>query len=218
MNIKLQGSNGLSIMNQPLMKNSGLKSTQQKMERQAKCNNQIAFYENQKENLKNMKCDSLEEISRKLEMLHTYEDEIAAVKAAYNSEQMYHIMDEAEEMGKKMAEAAEKMEPKTPEERREEAAKKAGDETAETTESEGLLEELLEDVGETLEEQMQEELGEEQAQEELREEQPPEELGEEQSLEDLREEQTEEELRRTSRETWKEPEWKNHYRPMDVRV
>lgn len=200
MNIKLQGNNGLGIMNQPSLRNSGLKSTQQKMERQAKCNNQIAFYENQKENLKNMKCDSLEEISRKLEMLHTYEDEIAAVKAAYNSEQMHHITDEAEEMGKKIAEAAEKMEPKTPEERREEETKKAGEETAESTESEGLLEELLEDVGETLEEQ------------------PLEELGKEQSQEETLEEQSQEELRGTFGEAWKEPEWKEHYRPMDVRV
>lgn len=44
-----------------------------------------------------MKCDSHGEISRKLEMLHTYKDEIAAAKAAHNSEQMYHIMDEGEE-------------------------------------------------------------------------------------------------------------------------
>lgn len=187
MNIKLQGSNGLSVMNQPFLRNSGLKSTQQKIERQAKCNNQIAFYENQKVNLKNIKCDSIEEISRKLEMLHTYEDEIAAAKAAYNSEQMYHIMDEAEEMGKKIAEAAEKMESKTPEERKEEEIKRAGEEMAEATESEGMLEEPLEDAGEILEEQMQEE-------------------------------QTQEEMRQTFGEAWKEPEWKKHYRPMDVRV
>lgn len=131
-----------------MFRNQGLKSTEQKLERQAKCDNQIAFYENQKENLKSMKCDTVEEISRKLELFHTYEDEIAAAKAAYNNEQMFHILDEAEEMGEKIARHAEKMEPKTPEERREEAL----EEILGTEESDGVLEELLEETGETLEE------------------------------------------------------------------
>lgn len=101
-------------------KNTGLKSTQEKMGRQERANSQIGFWENQIENLKNIKCDTIEDIARKLEMFHKYEDEIAAVKAAYNSEQIWHVMDEAREMGEKIAEAVEKMEPKTPEERKEE--------------------------------------------------------------------------------------------------
>lgn len=48
MNIKLQGTNSLLLVQQSLFLNSGLKSTQQKLERQAKCENQVAFYENQK--------------------------------------------------------------------------------------------------------------------------------------------------------------------------
>jgi len=39
----------------------------------------------------------VEDIAKKLEMFHTYEDEIAAAKQEYNSSQMFHIMDEAEE-------------------------------------------------------------------------------------------------------------------------
>ena len=42
--------------------------------------NEVAFWEKQKENLKNKECDSVEEIAEKLKALHSYEDEIAAVK------------------------------------------------------------------------------------------------------------------------------------------
>ena len=55
-----------------------LKSTQEKLQRQQERDNKVAFFEAQKENLKNRKADSLEEISEKLEMFHNYEDEIAA--------------------------------------------------------------------------------------------------------------------------------------------
>ena len=79
-------------------------------------------------------------------------DEIAAVKAAYNSEQMFHILDEAQEQGEKNAEAAEKLEPKTPEERREELAEEA----AGTEENEGILEEMMEEVTESMEEVLEE--------------------------------------------------------------
>lgn len=156
MNIKLQGNYSLSVMNQPMFAKRGLKSTQEKLERQAKCNRQVAFFENQKENLKKMECDTVEEIARKLEMFHTYEEEIAAAKAAYNSEQMFHIMDEAEEIGEKIAESAKKAEPKTPEERKEEAAEEIREEAAGTGNGEGILEEMLESA-ERLEEAQQQE-------------------------------------------------------------
>ena len=81
-------------------------------------------------------------------MFHNYEDEIKAVKAAYNMEQMSHILDEAEEQGEKNAEAAEKLEPKTPEERREEMAEEA----LGADKGEGVLEELMEGMEESLEE------------------------------------------------------------------
>ncbi len=123
-------------------RNTGLKSTQEKLDRQQKATNQIDFWEKQKDNLKNMKCDTLEDIARKLEMFHTYEDEIAAAKAAYNQEQMIHVLDEAEEKAEKIAEAAEKTEPKTPEERKEEAQKEA----AGTDENSGLLTDLLDNA------------------------------------------------------------------------
>lgn len=138
--------------NLPGLHNSMLKSTQDKMERQQKAGNQIAFWENQKEKLKEMECGTVEEIARKLEMFHNYEDEIAAVKAAYNNEQMAHILDEAQEQGEKNAEAAEKLEPKTPEERREELAEEA----AGTEENEGVLEEMLEEVTDSMEEVLEE--------------------------------------------------------------
>ena len=96
-----------------------LKSTQEKLQRQQERDNKVAFFEAQKENLKNRKADSLEEISEKLEMFHNYEDEIAAANQEYNNSQMFHVMDEAEEYGEKIAEAAERNKPKTEEERKE---------------------------------------------------------------------------------------------------
>ena len=130
----------------PILQNTALKSAQEKAERQQKADSQVAFWEKQKESLKSSECDTVEEIAKKLETLHDYEDEIAAVKKAYNHEQMFHILDEAEETGEKIAEAAEKMEPKTPEERREELA----EETLGTEEDKGVLEEMLEEASETL--------------------------------------------------------------------
>lgn len=126
------------------------------MKRQETRDKQINFYENQKANLKNMKCDTIEEIAKKLEMFHSYEDSIAAAKAVYNSEQMWHIMDEAREKAEKIAEAVEKMEPKTPEERLEEIV-----EEAMGIEDGGMLDEVLEEAAqmqEELQEQMQDEM------------------------------------------------------------
>jgi hypothetical protein len=126
---------------------TGLKSTREKLQRQEERDNQIAFFENQKGSLKNRKCDSLEDISKKLEMFHFYDDQIAAVKKAYNNSQMQHIMDEAEERGEQIAKAVEKSEPKTEEERKEEQREEA----LGTDENKGVLSEILEDVSETTE-------------------------------------------------------------------
>jgi len=142
----------------------GRKSTQEKMERQQKCESQVDFFEKQKENLKNMQCASLEEIARKLEMFHSYEDQIAAAKKQYNNSQMAHVLDEAKEIGDQIAKAAEKLEPKTPEERREEMAEEAA---GTEKESNGLLEEIMEEIEETLEETMEKTM--EETQEELEE-------------------------------------------------
>ena len=131
----------------PVLQNNGLKSTQEKAERQQKAQNEVAFWEKQKENLKTKECDSVEEIAEKLKALHNYEDEIAAAKESFNNEQMWHIMDEAEEIGEKIAEAAEKMEPKTPEETKEEAVEEA----LETEEDKGVLEDMLDEVVEASE-------------------------------------------------------------------
>ena len=90
-----------------------LKSTREKIQRQEERDGKIAFFETQKQNLKNQKADTIEEIAKKLEKFHTYEDEIAAAKQEYNSSQMFHILDEAEERGEQMAKAAEKYKPKT---------------------------------------------------------------------------------------------------------
>lgn len=148
MNIKLQAGNGLLFGLRSPALNGGLKSTQQKMERQAKCENQVAFFEEKKSNLKNMECGTLEEIAEKLDMLHTYDDQIAAAKAEYNREQMSHALDEALEKGEKIADAVEKTKPKTPEERAEDLAKEA----LGIEEEEGMLEEALEEVSEIVEE------------------------------------------------------------------
>lgn len=138
-----------------MRQNAGLKSTQQKIERQQEATGQIEFWEKQKENLKNMSCETIEEIARKLDKFHTYEEEIAAVKTAYNNEQMWHAMDEVKEQAEKIAEAAEDSKPKTPEERREEAVEEA----LGIEKGEGILEEVaeeMEEVTEEMQEQMEE--------------------------------------------------------------
>lgn len=124
-----------------------LKSTQDRLERQEQTQKQVEFFEKQKENLKNVTCGSVEEIAEKLKMFQSYEDQIAAVKAAYNQEQMFHILDESTEKGEKIAEAVDKMEPKTPEERLEELA-----EEALGVEDGGELEEVMDELQEVVEE------------------------------------------------------------------
>lgn len=124
-----------------------LKSTQDRLERQEQTQKQVDFFEKQKENLKNVTCGSVEEIAEKLKMFQSYEDQIAAVKAAYNQEQMFHILDESTEKGEKIAEAVDKTEPKTPEERLEEMA-----EEALGIEDGGELEEVMDELQEVAEE------------------------------------------------------------------
>lgn len=135
----------------------GLKSTQERQERQQKCTDQVNFFEKQKENLKNMRCDSLEDIARKLDMFHSYEDQIAAAKKEYNNSQMSHVLDEAREIGEKIAEAADKTAPKTPEEREKEKIEEA---TGSEEENKGMLSEIMEEVTEEIED-LQEEVLEE---------------------------------------------------------
>lgn len=130
-----------------------LKSTKEKMERQSERDSKVAFFEAQKENLKNMKTETVEDIAKKLEMFHTYEDEIAAAKQGYNSSQMFHIMDEAEEEAEKRAKEAEKNKPKTEEERKEEAV----DEALGTDDDKGMLAENMEKLSE-ITDQMTEEM------------------------------------------------------------
>ncbi len=140
-----------------------LKSTQDRLERQEETKKQVDFFEKQKENLKNVACGSVEEIAEKLKMFQSYEDQIASIKAAYNQEQMFHILDESTERGEQIAEAVEKMEPKTPEERLEEMAEEAlgiedGGELEEVMDE---LEEIAEELTEELVEETTEELAEE---------------------------------------------------------
>lgn len=124
-----------------------LKSTQDRMERQEQTQKQVEFFEKQKENLKNVSCTSVEEIAEKLKMYQSYEEQIASVKAAYNQEQMFHILDESTERGEKIAEAVDKMEPKTPEERLEELV-----EEALGTEDGGELSEIMDELEKAAEE------------------------------------------------------------------
>ncbi len=83
--VRASGSGSLFVGNSILLRGNGLKSTQEKLQRQQERDNKIAFYENQKSSLKNMECESLEEISQKLELFHSYEDQIAAAKEEYNN-------------------------------------------------------------------------------------------------------------------------------------
>ena len=68
---------------------------QEKLQRQAERDSKVAFFEAQKENLKNRGSLDLDDIAKKLELLHSYDDQIAAAKQEYNSSQMFHVMDEA---------------------------------------------------------------------------------------------------------------------------
>ena len=144
MNIRLQNPNPLAAGRSLFSANGMMKSTAQKLERQAKRDSQVAFFENQKANLKNIECSSPEEVARVLELLHSYEDQIAAAKAEYNNAQMFHLMDEAKEQGERNARAIEKSEPKTAEERK----KAAVEEALGIDEEKGLLSDILDKVTE----------------------------------------------------------------------
>ena len=116
-------------------------------------------------------------------MFHTYEDQIAAAKKQFNNSQMSHVLDEAREIGEKIAEEAEKTAPKTPEERKDDMIEEA---TGKDEEGEGMLSEMMDEMAETveeLEEQLEEELG-EQLEEQL-EEQPVENLPEAEEMQEM---------------------------------
>nr|WP_289766236.1 hypothetical protein [uncultured Acetatifactor sp.] len=144
MNIRSQNTNPMSAGLNNLFGGGMLKSTAQKLERQARRDRQVDFFENQKKNLKNIECSSPEEAARILEMLHTYEDSIAAARAEYNNAQMFHLLDEAKEQGEENAKAIEKSEPKTAEERKKEAVEEA----LGIDEGKGILSEILDKVTE----------------------------------------------------------------------
>ncbi len=156
-----------------------LKSTQERLERMQERDGKVNFYENQIAMLQKTEGETLEDISRKLELFHSYKDSIEAAKKEYNYEQMFHTNDEAKERGEKIAEEAEKTEPKSAEERKEDMVEEAlgtdeekGELTEELEELADVSEELLEkqaeaaqDMNEQMEQQMMEELTEQQAEE-----------------------------------------------------
>ncbi len=131
MNISMANS-PLSVLTQHY--GPGLKSTEEKIERFQKTQSQISFFEGKKAELKDKHCATLEEIAQKLELFNNYNDQIDTVKKQFNNEQMMHCMDEAQELGEKIAEAAEKLEPKTAD--------------VELTAVSKVFEELLEDMPE----------------------------------------------------------------------
>ena len=141
MNISMANS-PLSVLTQHCGK--GLKSTEEKIERFQKTQSQIDFFEGKKSELKNKHCTTMEEIEEKLELFNNYNDQIDAVKKQFNQEQVMHCMDEAKELGEKIAEAAEKLKPKTAQERREELVEEA----LGIEDEGGILDELLEDMPE----------------------------------------------------------------------
>lgn len=142
-------SQGLSLFS-----NYGLKSTKDRMDRMAQRDNSIAFFEQQKANLKNMETNSIEDIARKLDLFHNYDDRIVAERIAYNNSQALHILDEAQELGEKIAENAEKYKPKTPEERREDMIEEATG----VDQDEGMMSEMLDELSEVTEEMTEDSL------------------------------------------------------------
>ncbi len=141
MNISMANS-PLSVLTQHY--GMGLKSTEEKIERFQKAQSQIDFFEGKKAELKNKQCVSLDEIAQKLELFNNYNNQIDAVKKQFNNEQVMHCMDEAQELGEKIAEAAE--------ERCEEIAEEA----LGIEDDGGILDELLEDMPEELQETLDE--------------------------------------------------------------
>ena len=135
--LSLLGKTMFGLQNQGM-----LKSTKDRLDRQAQRDGKIEFYEKQKQNLKNTEAQTVEEIAKKLEMFHSYEDEIKAAKQEYNSSQMLHVLDEAQERAEKIAKAAEKNKTKTPEERRKDVL----DEAAGKDEDKGGLSEIMDDL------------------------------------------------------------------------
>lgn len=124
------------------IRQGGLKSRAEKLERQQNRDNEVAVLEKQKAALKNRECGSVEEIGEKLELFHSYEDQIRAVKHAFNSEQMRHVMDEAREKGEKFAEKLKKLSAKTPEEMK----KILEEEALGIEDSQGMLSALLDEL------------------------------------------------------------------------
>jgi hypothetical protein len=127
-----------------------LKSTEEKQKRQQETASQVAFWEEQKGALKDIKCETLEEIAEKLGMLSNYEQQIVNVKSQYNNDQMIHALDEAIERGEQLHEKIEESQ-KTPEEKRKEKLEEALG-LKDEEESDGLMEELLEEVEEITDE------------------------------------------------------------------
>lgn len=145
--------NGTAFYNRMLMMQPNqLDSTKERLKRQTEAQNQVAALEGNIKGLKDMKNIGVE---RKLELLHTYFDQIAAVKAAYNQQQLMHFMDEAKERGEKIAEVVEKSEWKTAEERREDQVEEALEEIT-GEEDDGILDEMLDEVNNAMEEQLKE--------------------------------------------------------------
>lgn len=152
MNTSYQINNNSFFGNQSMFLSNSLKSTEQKLDRQTERDNQIAFFEKQKENLKGMKCDSVEEIMEKLKMFHSYQEQIKAAKQQYNDQQMGHVLDEMLERAEKIAEAAEKAKPKTEEERKEDLIKEAEKEALGTEEGDERFDKLTEEIDKLTEE------------------------------------------------------------------
>ena len=194
-----------------------LKSTREKMQRQAERDGKIDFFEKQKQNLKNQEAQTVEEIAEKLDKFHTYEDEIAAAKQEYNSSQMFHVLDEAEERAEKMAKAAEKNKPKTEEERKDDAL----DEALGTDENKGVLSEIMDKLSETTDQLDEEQLAEMGDQSEKKLSETTDQLDEEQLSEttdqvdkQLQAEKTDSAGKLSDEELQKEKK----YHPFDVRV
>lgn len=145
--IKSINASSITILNKT-GKGFSTRSARDKAARQQERDSQVDYWEGKKDALKGKKCGSVEAIAERLELLQSYEDEIAAVKKAYNQEQMYHVLDEAKEQGENIAKELEKLEPKTPEERREEMVEEA----LGTEENKGELTKSLEELTDMVDE------------------------------------------------------------------
>lgn len=142
MKIGVNNHHAVFAGNLNVLRGNNLKSSKERTERQQETDRQVEYWEQKKSQLKKRSADTVEAIARKLEDFHTYEDQIQSVKKAAVLEEFSHVIEEAEEFGEKVAKAADKLAPKTPEEKIQDLIEEAEEEDS----NNDMLSEVTEEI------------------------------------------------------------------------